>query len=94
MANAAERMKRLRERRARGVRVIPVEVDSDLLETLEQLGLVDPDETDDPGALSFALAMLLEEAAEARRRRTEVFSLRVTNRTGAGVESKPIKRGV
>ena len=52
---AAARMRRLRERRARGARVVLVEIDPDLLETIEQLGLVGPDEVDDPGALSFAL---------------------------------------
>ena len=66
---AAERMRRLRERRARGARVVAVEVDVDLLEILDQLWLVDPDETGDPSALSFALLMLLSEAAEARRSR-------------------------
>ncbi len=65
---AAARMRRLRERRARGARVVQVEVDVDLLEILDQLGLVDPDEADDPGALSFALLMLLTEAVEARRK--------------------------
>ena len=68
---AAERMRRLRARRARGARVVLVEIDTDLLEILEQLGLVDPDEADDPGALSFALLMLLTEAAEARRSRSD-----------------------
>ncbi len=65
---AAARMRRLRERRARGARVVAVEVDVDLLEILEQLGLVDPNEADDPGALAFALYMLLEEAVEHRRK--------------------------
>ena len=65
---AAARMRRLRERRARGARVVLVEIDTDLLETIEQLGLVDPDEADDPGALSFALLMLLTEAVEHRRK--------------------------
>ena len=44
-----------------------VEIDVDLLEIIEELGLVGPDEADDPGALSFALLMLLTEAVEARR---------------------------
>ncbi len=62
-------MRRLRERRARGARIVLVEVDIDLIEALDELGLVHPDEADDPGALSFALSMLLAEAAEARRSR-------------------------
>ena len=63
---AAARMRRLRERRVRGCRVVQVEVDIDSLESLERLGLVGPEEADDPGALAFALAMLLEEAIESR----------------------------
>ena len=62
-------MRRLRERRVRGARIVQVEVDTDLLQLLEQLGLIDPAGADDPGALSFALFMLLEEAAQARRSR-------------------------
>ncbi len=65
---AAGRMRRLRERRARGARVVAVEVDVDLLENLVRLGLVDRDEVDDPAALAFALYMLLEEAVESRRK--------------------------
>lgn len=64
----AERMRRLRERRAREVRVISIEIDVELLSLLDELGLVGPDEADDPGALSFALLMLLEEAVEHRRK--------------------------
>ena len=62
-------MRRLRERRARGARVVAVEIDTDLLEVIGDLGLIDPDEADDPGALSFALLMLLSEAVQARRNR-------------------------
>ena len=65
---AAERMRRLRERRARGARVVAVEVDVDLLENLVRLGLVGRGEVDDPAALAFALYMLLEEAVESRRK--------------------------
>ena len=68
MTPAAARMRRLRERRARGARVVAVEVDEDLLENLVRLRLVDRDEVDDPGALAFALYMLLEEAVESRRK--------------------------
>ncbi len=84
---AAARMRRLRERRARGVRVIPVEVDSDLLELLEQLELVDQAEAADPGALSFGLWMLLNEISEKHRSRIKESLLRATDRPGAGVES-------
>ncbi len=84
---AARRMRRLRERRARGARVVLVEVDVDLMEVLNDLGLVASDEADDPGALSFALSMLLAEAAEARRSRIEKNVLPVTNRSKAAVES-------
>ena len=84
---AALRQRRLRERRARGARIVAVEVDTDLLEILEQLGLVDPAEVDDPTALSFALLMLLSEAAEARRSRSEEISLRVTDGSKAAVKS-------
>ena len=72
-STAAARMRRLRERRARGARVIAVEVDIDLLEALSDLGLIDPDEADDSGALSFALLMLLTEAVEVRRDRMKLF---------------------
>ena len=67
----AKRQRRLRERRRRGARIVAVEIDIDLLEILEELGLVDPDQADDPGGLAFALLMLLEEAVEARRSRIE-----------------------
>ena len=68
MTPAAERMRRLRERRARGARVVAVEIDVDLLAAFDELGLVDPDDPDDPGALAFALLMLLEEAVESRKK--------------------------
>ena len=70
---AAERMRRLRERRARGVQMIQIEIDVDLLATLGELGLIDPDNATDPDALAFALTMLLEEATEARRGRMKLF---------------------
>ena len=72
-------MRRLRARRARGARVVLVEVDVDLLEILEELGLVGPDEADDPGALSFALLMLLTEAVESRKK------IRDASRVGPGL---------
>ena len=75
---AAERMRRLRERRARGVRVVAVEIDADLLEALSELGLIDPDDADDPGALAFALAMLLEEAIEVRIKISDASRTRPT----------------
>ena len=84
---AAERMRRLRARRVRGARIIAVEVDVDLLEILEELGLVGPDEVGDSGALSFALLMLLTEAAEARRSHSGKKLLRVTDGLSPGVES-------
>ncbi len=67
-APAAQRMRRLRERRRRGARMVLVEIDIDLLETLEQLELVGPNELDDPEAVAFALTMLLTEAVESRRK--------------------------
>ncbi len=84
---AAERQRRLRERRARGVRVIAVEVDGDLLELLEQLGLVDQAEAADAGALSFGLWMLLNEISEKHRSRIKESLSRVTGCPKAGVES-------
>ena len=87
MTPAAQRMRRLRERRARGARVVAVEVDCDLLADLEEAGLIDPADAADPGALAFALSMLLAEAAEARRSRIKESLLRATDRPGAGVES-------
>ena len=67
-ASTAERMRRLRARRRRGARVVLVEVDTDLMKTIEELGLVDPDEADKADALTFALLMLLEEAVESRKK--------------------------
>ena len=64
-------MRRLRERRVRGVQMVQIEIDVDLLAVLSELGLVDPDEADASGALAFALAMFLAEAAEARRCRVK-----------------------
>ena len=84
---AAERQRRHRERRQRGCRVIAVEVDDDLLEFLEQLGLVDQAEAADSGALSFGLWMLLNEISEKHRSRIKESLSRVTERLGAGVES-------
>lgn len=66
---AAVRQRRYRERRGRGVTVIEVEVDADLLATLATLGLIESADVADPNALAFALAMLVEEAAENRRNR-------------------------
>ncbi len=65
---AAQRMRRLRERRNRGARIVDVEVDADLLEVLGELGLIDLDDLGDSGALAFALLMLLDEAVESRRK--------------------------
>ena len=84
---AAERMRRLRERRARGARIVAVELDSDLLELLEQLGLVDQAEAADSGALSFGLWMLLNEISEKHRSRIKESLLRRNIRPGSGVES-------
>lgn len=65
---AAARMRRLRERRVRGVRIVAVEIDENLLADLTELGLIGSNEADDPDALSFGLAMLLSEAVESRRK--------------------------
>ena len=70
---AAQRMRQLRERRARGVRVIAIEIDVDLLNALEQSGLLGQDEIDDPSALAFALSMLIEAGIEARRSHLNLF---------------------
>lgn len=86
-ASAAQRMRRLRERRSRGVQMVQIEIDGDLLAALGELGLIDPDEAADSEALAFALAMLLEEAAEARRGRLKENSLRVTSHPRTAVES-------
>jgi hypothetical protein len=72
---AAARMRRLRERRARGARCITMEIDVDLLEALDELELVHPDKTDDPSAYTFALLTLVTEAVEARQRRNRDKSL-------------------
>ena len=95
---AAVRMRRLRERRARGARVVAIEVNEDLLEILEKLGLVGPDEADDPTALSFALLMVLEDGAESRRKIRDASRPRpdagVESSTGSkdGVEYEPVGR--
>ncbi len=90
---AAARMRRLRERRARGARIVALEIDADLLELLEQSGLVGPDEADDPAAMRFALLMLLTEAAETRRA-ASWGQIRYASPAcpGAGVESRPIRK--
>lgn len=64
---AALRQRRRRERRRRGAKIISVEVDADLLENLERLGLIDPADIVDSGELAFALNMLLSEVVEGRR---------------------------
>ena len=84
---AAARARRYRERRLRGARIVPVEIDVELLEALSELGLIDPDDADDPVALSFALSMLIAETVEARRSQFNLNSSRVTGRSKAGVES-------
>ncbi len=81
-------MRRLRERRSRGIRIIAVEVDADLLADLGELGLIDPDDADDVGALSFALFMLLEEAVEFRRKVSDASR----GTPGAVVESPDLER--
>lgn len=85
--SAATRMRRLGERRARGCRVIGVEIDADLVMLLDETGLISPDEIDDSHALSFALWMLLSEVTENHRDRIKESLLRVTGRAGEGVES-------
>lgn len=63
---AALRQRRLRERRRRGTRIVAVEADVDLIADLELLGLIGPGDRGDPGALSFALMLLLSDAIEHR----------------------------
>jgi hypothetical protein len=86
-ASAALRQRRHRERRARGARVIGVEIDADLVSLLTEIGLIGPDEIDDSHALGFALWMLLNEIAENHRDRVRESLSRVTKRAGASVES-------
>jgi hypothetical protein len=66
-------MRRLRERRSRGVQMVQIEIYADLLAVLGELGLIYPDDAADQDALAFALAVLLEEAAEARWDRMKLF---------------------
>ena len=84
---AAARARRYRERRLCGIRIVPVEIDIDLLETLEHLGLVNRDEVGNPEALAFALSMLIAETVEARRSQFNLNSSRVTRCSKAVVES-------
>lgn len=51
---AAERQRRHRERKRTGVRIVPVEVDFETIDTLADAGLVDWN-TDDPREISTAI---------------------------------------
>lgn len=56
---AAERNRRLRERRRRGARVWPIEGDADLADELIAHGLLNEEDVDNPAELPFALMLAL-----------------------------------
>lgn len=61
---AAERMRRLRRRQARGATVIRVEVDHDLIEGMIAAGLVGEAAALDTAALAAALTRVLRESVQ------------------------------
>jgi len=62
---AAERMRRHRARRREGMRCLVIEVHDQEIETLVELGLLDPDTRDDRSAITVALYIFLEESFKA-----------------------------
>ena len=65
MVDAAQRMRRLRDRRRSGIRVLPVEVSIDTVEILVELGYIDVEQTQDVQRVKEALARFIEETAQA-----------------------------
>ena len=63
-SNAAQRMRRLRYRRALGIRVLPVEVSIDVVEVLVEHGYLEPDDWRDTEKVAEAASQLLEQTAE------------------------------
>ncbi|MAL94059.1 MAG: hypothetical protein CME40_03115 [Haliea sp.] len=63
MTTAAERMRKLRERRVAGIRVLPIEVQIDTVETLIELNYLAVEEAHDLERTAKALARFIEDAA-------------------------------
>jgi hypothetical protein len=61
MLTTAERMRRLRDRRARGVKPVTVEISEDVLRRMRERGLLHPGEERGP-ALAQAIGFVLEDA--------------------------------
>jgi hypothetical protein len=61
-SQCAERVRRFRERRARGVKPVTVEISEDVLARMRQQGLLHPGEEQDTAALAQAIGFVLEDA--------------------------------
>jgi hypothetical protein len=58
-------MRRLRDRRRSGIRVLPVEVSIDTVEILVELGYIDREQAQDVHQVREALARFIEDTAQA-----------------------------
>ena len=64
---SAERMRRLRRRQARGIAVLPIEVDHTVIEDMIAAGMVGEAAALDPAALATAVGRVLREMVRQRR---------------------------
>lgn len=62
MQKPAERMRKLRERRQSGIRVLPIEVQIDTVETLIELDYLNVDDVFDLDRVAAALARFVEDS--------------------------------
>lgn len=74
MTASAERMRRLRERRSEGIRVLPVEVSIDTAEVLIELSYLDPTDVRDMKKVSAAAAQFVADMTDAVTRNEIVLS--------------------
>lgn len=65
MGDAADRMRRLRARRREGVRVLPVEIGIEVVETLLEIDYLQVEDVGDLTAVATAVARFVEDMTES-----------------------------
>lgn len=65
MTSTAERMKKLRERRSSGIRVLPIEVQIETVETLVELDYLEVEDAHDFERVAEALARFINDTTDA-----------------------------
>lgn len=63
--SGADRMRTMRDRRVAGIRVLPIEVQIETVETLVELDYIEVEEAYDPSSVAEALGRFIEDTASA-----------------------------